>query len=180
MVPQHGERVGSEVSSPFETEWDWRAGAVSGFLAATVTGLAISLVRLETLRVAIAGLYGFEGSLLVGWVAHLVHGTLFGLLFAWVLSDPGLYRVTDWWWKTLLAAVVYALVLAVAGAGIIMPIWLGVVDPSRSTTIPNVTTALLAWHLIYGVVLGTVYPVAERRTSGVAERPRSGGERALD
>ena len=41
-------------------------------------------------------------------------GLLFGLLFAWVLAAPGLYRLTDWWWKKPTASVVYALVLGVA------------------------------------------------------------------
>ena len=48
---------------------------------------------------------------MAGWLAHLAHGTLFGLVFALVLSDPGLYRVTDWAWKTVLAGVVYGFVL---------------------------------------------------------------------
>ncbi|MFC4358430.1 histidine kinase [Halobium salinum] len=142
--------------SPFETRWAWRGGAVAGFVAALVMGVAISLVQLETLRVAIAGLYGFEGSLLAGWAVHLVHGTLFGLLFAATLADPGLFRVSDWFWKTVFAGVVYGLVLAVFAAGTIMPIWLDAVGLSTQT-IPNVTASLLAWHLIYGAVLGGTF-----------------------
>jgi hypothetical protein len=152
------------VADPFENEWHPRAGAAAGLLAAAGMGVAISVVQLDTLRVAIAGLYGFEGSLLAGWAVHLLHGTLFGLLFAWVLSDPGLHRVTEWRWKTLLAALVYAVVLAVAGAGVVMPIWLGLVGLPTPGPIPHLTAPLLAWHLVYGVVLGGVYPAAERRT----------------
>jgi len=74
-------------------------------------GLATMAGDLAVLRDAVAGLYTFEGSLVAGWLAHLAHGTLFGLVFALVLSDPGLYRVTDWAWKTVLAGVVYGFVL---------------------------------------------------------------------
>lgn len=152
--------------NPFEGEWHWRAGALAGFAAAVVAGVAVSAVRLETLRVAIAGLYGFEGDLAAGWLAHLGHGTLFGLWFAFVLSDPGFHHLSDWWWKTLLAGVVYGVLLAVAGAGIIMPLWLGFVGVPRPETIPHVTPSLLGWHALYGAVLGLAYPFVERRLAG--------------
>lgn len=91
-------------------------------------------------------------------MAHLFHGTLFGMIFAAVLADPGLYRVNERIWKSVVAGAVYGLVLAVAGAGIIMPIWLGVVGFPTPPSIPNVTTPLLIWHAIYGVVLGGLFP----------------------
>lgn len=174
MAIERGTRVVPDVSNPFEGTLNWRAGAVAGFVASLVMGLAISLVQLDTLRIAIAGLYGFEGSLVVGWLAHLAHGTLFGLVFAAVLSDPGLYHITDWWWKTLMAALVYALILAVAGAGIVMPIWMGFVGLPTPETIPYVTVPLLAWHLVYGLTLGVVYPFAERAvTKESASEPKA-------
>lgn len=161
----------AEVTDPFTGGVNWRAGAVSGFVAAAAMGLAITVVQLDTLRVAIAGLYGFEGSLVVGWLFHLLHGTLFGVVFAAVLSDPGLYRLADWRWKTLLAAVVYALVLAVVGAGFVMPLWLEIADVATPGPVPHLTVPLVAWHLVYGLALGVTYPVArgalrERRTEG--------------
>ncbi|WP_336035139.1 histidine kinase [Halobacterium yunchengense] len=165
MSSDSGGLVGAVASNPFAGEWNWRAGALAGFLAAVVAGVAVSVVRLETLRLAVAGLYGFEGSLLAGWVAHLVHGVVFGLVFAWVLSDPGFYHLADSWWKTLLAAVAYAVVLAVAGAGIIMPIWLGLLGGPALGPLPYVTWSLFGWHVLYGVVLGVAYPVVEHRVA---------------
>lgn len=162
MAVEREETASTDVSDPFEGRVNWRAGAVSGFVAAAVMGAAITLVQIDTLRVAIAGLYGFGGSLLVGWTVHLLHGTLFGVVFAAILSDPGLYRLADWWWKTLAAAVVYAIVLAVVGAGFVMPIWLGFVGVTTAGTVPHLTVPLVAWHLIYGLALGAVYPRAHR------------------
>lgn len=135
---------------------------LAGLLATVVMGIAISTMRLETLRLAIAGLYGSEGSLAVGWAAHLVHGTIFGGIFTAVLADPGLYGLTRWRWKTLVAGVVYGLVLAIVGAGIIMPIWLGVIGFPTPPELPNVTVPMLVWHALYGAVLGLVYPFVER------------------
>jgi hypothetical protein len=167
MAVERDVEMTGEMYDPFTSRVNWSAGAVSGFVAAAVMGLAISLVQLDTLRIAIAGLYGFEGSLLLGWLFHLLHGTLFGVVFAAILSDPGLYRLTDWRWKTLVAAVVYALVLAVVGAGFVFPIWLELAGVTASAPVPNLTVPLVAWHLVYGLALGAVYPLAEEF---VAER----------
>lgn len=153
------EREGA--TAAFESDPAWRGGALAGFVATVVMGLVITLMNLAVIQESIAGLYGLQGNLVAGWVAHLGHGTLFGALFALLLSDPGLYRLTEWRWKTLVAGVVYALVLAVFGAGIIMPIWLGFAGFPAPPSIPFVTTPLLLWHLVYGVVLGAVFPAVE-------------------
>ncbi|MFB6140172.1 MAG: histidine kinase [Halosimplex sp.] len=152
-----------EDADPFTGRWSWRNGAVAGLVATVVTGVAITVSDLVVIRESVAALYGFEGVLVAGWIAHLVHGTLFGVGFAAVLSDPGLYRLSDWLWKTILAGAVYGLVLGVVGAGVIMPIWLSVVGVSSPARVPNVTAPLLLWHLGYGLVLGAVFGVLERR-----------------
>ena len=141
----------------------WRRGAGAGFVASVVMGLAITAVDLTTLRQAIAGLYGFEGNLVAGWLTHVAHGTVFGVVFAFVLLDPGVAGITSWIWKTTLAGIVYGVVLAVAGAGIIMPIWLGVVGFAGPPSIPYVTRPMLVWHALYGAVLGFGVALAERR-----------------
>lgn len=147
----------------FESRWDWQGGALAGVLATAVMGVAITVTNQPTLQVAIAGLYGQSGSLIAGWAAHLLHGTIFGSLFTLILAEPILYRLTDWYWKTILAGIVYSQILAIAGAGIIMPIWLGMVGFPVPVSIPNVTMPMLLWHLIYGVTLGAFYPVIARR-----------------
>lgn len=152
-----------EQTDPFAGRWDWRGGALAGLLATAVMGVAISVTDQSTLQVAIAGLYGQSGSLVAGWTAHLFHGTVFGALFTLLLADPGLHRLTDWYWKTTVAGVVYSVVLAVAGAGIIMPIWLGLAGLPVPASIPNVTAPMLVWHLIYGLALGGLYPAIARR-----------------
>jgi Mg/Co/Ni transporter MgtE len=83
------------------------------------------------------------------------------MIFAAVLADPGLYRVSEWMWKTVVAGVVYGLTLAVVGAGLLMPIWLEVAGVTMQLSIPNVTTPILIWHLIYGIVLGGLFPFVD-------------------
>jgi len=149
-------------AGPFTTTIDWRGGAVAGLAATVVMGAFIAGVNLPTLRSSIAGLYGQAGSLVVGWAAHLVHGTLFGVVFATVMADPGLHRVKQSVLRTVLAGVSYGVVLAVAGAGIIMPIWLSLAGFANPPTPPFVTVPMLAWHLVYGVVLGATFSYTRR------------------
>lgn len=151
----------SDNTNPFEATWAWKGGGLAGFVATVVMGIVISVMHLDTLRLAIAGLYGQSGNLIAGWIAHLVHGTLFGIIFALLMADPGLYRITDWHWKTIIAGIIYGLMLAIVGAGFIMPVWLGIVGFPTPPLIPNVTTSMLIWHLIYGIVLGGLFPFLE-------------------
>lgn len=144
-------------SRRFSSQFDWQSGAVAGAVAAAVMAVVISVADLPLLRDAIAGLYLLEGSLVAGVLVHIVHGTLFGVIFAALLSDPGLHGITQWRWKCTVAGIVYGFVLAVAGAGIIMPIWLNAVGASGPQQIPNVTIPSLAWHVVYGTVLGLAF-----------------------
>lgn len=86
---------------------------------------------------------------------------MFGILFAFVLMDPTFYRVTDATWKSVLVGLGYGVLLAVGGAGIIMPIWLGLAGFPTPPTIPNLTLPMLAWHLIYGLLLGGAFSVID-------------------
>lgn len=159
----YNEQVESATATDaFHDHWSWKSGAVAGFLATIAMGIAITIMDFETLRVTIAGLYVQGGSVIAGWAAHLIHGTLFGLLFAYILTDPGLVGISQWIWKTTLAGIVYGLVLSIVGAGIVMPIWLNIVGFATPPSLPNITGASLVWHVIYGAILGTVFPLLER------------------
>lgn len=147
----------TDATSRFDLGIAWRAGGAAGAIAAVAMGVVITVMNLGTLETAIAGLYGFENNLLVGWVAHFLHGMLFGMLFAVVLADPTLVHVHESSWKAIGAGIVYGLTLAIAGAGIIMPIWLTMVGFPSPPSIPFVTPATIGWHLVYGAVLGGVY-----------------------
>jgi len=146
----------------FATPVAWRNGAIAGLLATVVMGLAISLGNLPILRDAIAGLYGQQGSLLAGWLAHLIHGTIFGVLFAAVLADPGVVDVPHSARAMALAGTVFGLVLGVVGAGFVLPMWFSAINPG-TMSVPTITTPLLIWHALYGVVLGLGFALLERR-----------------
>ena len=158
MTPASETETPRETEAEFETHIAWQGGALAGAIAAITTGIGITVLDFDTLSVVIAGLYGQTGSLTVGWIAHVVLGAIFGVIFAGVLTDPGLYRLADSWWKTTVAGLVFGIVLAVMGFGIIMPIWIAFVGSPDPPAAPYIPSSSLLWHTIYGVALGAVYP----------------------
>lgn len=146
---------------PFEAHLGWRAGIGAGLVAAVAMGIGITLVEPGVLRGAIAGLYGLEGSLLAGWVVHLAHGALFGLAFAVVVADPSLANMGHRYPGSLVAGIVYGLALAVVGMGLVMPMWLDAVGLAGAPELPFLTGSLLAWHLLFGIVLGAAFPALD-------------------
>jgi hypothetical protein len=147
--------------APFERGPAVRGGTVAGFTATLLTSIAIVAIDSSMLSDAVAGMYGFQNALVVGLIAHLIHGTLFGAAFALVLTDPSLTSVTNWLWKTTLAGVVYGLLLALIATGFVMPVWVDFVGVSTIESMPYVTPSLVAWHALYGLVLGGLFPFLE-------------------
>lgn len=147
-----------EVPAAFQAKVAWRGGALAGLIATIAMGVVITAMNIEVLRVAIAGLYGFAGNIAIGWIAHLAHGVLFGIGFAVLLSEPGMYGMGKRVRSSVVAGIGYGLFLAIVAAGIIMPIWLSIVGLTSLPSLPNVTTAMVVWHLIYGSVLGGLFP----------------------
>jgi hypothetical protein len=138
-----------------------KEGVVAGLVAALASAIAITLVDASVLSDAIASLYGFSGSLLAGWVAHLAHGALFGLEFAAVSTDPMLSGARKRSLRVVIAAIVFGLVLAVAGAGVVMPMWLDALGVGSGEPLARLSMPLILWHGLYGLVLGVGFAVLD-------------------
>jgi hypothetical protein len=145
---------------PFESRLDWRGGIVAGLVAAVAMGVGITVVEPALLATEIAGLYGASGSLAVGWLVHLGHGALFGLVFAVVVADPTLANFSHRYPGSVIAGLIWGLVLAVVGMGLLMPMWLDAVGVT-APEIPYIGASLVAWHLLFGVVLGVAFPLLD-------------------
>lgn len=146
---------------PFDEHFAPRGGALAGVVAAVAMGLAMTIVEPAVLRESIAGLYGLSGDMAAGWIAHLFHGAIFGVAFAAVMADPSLVGVRDWLWKSTVAGILFGVILAVVGMGIIMPMWLSAGGLSAAPDPPFVTASLLGWHLVFGAVLGATFPFVD-------------------
>lgn len=146
---------------PFDDHFEWRGGAGAGLLAALAMGIALTVLEPGLLRDAIAGLYGQPGNLAVGWVAHLFHGVIFGLLFATLLADPTLVRVSDSLLQSVMLGVTYGVALGLVGMGVVMPMWLDALGLSAAPAVPYVTASMLGWHVLFGAALGLLFPYLE-------------------
>jgi hypothetical protein len=135
---------------------DWQAGVVGGVLGAGVMAVAISVMNPPTLMGGIPGLYTLSGGI-EGWVVHLSHGAILGVVYA-ALVETDVVSV-DSVGKYLGAGIVWGIITWGILAAIVMPIWLSAVGFPQAPPFPNFAIPSLIWHLIYGVVLGIVYPL---------------------
>ncbi len=123
-----------------------------GILGGVVMG---AFYQLSTgLLPVIGALYGIETPV-VGWVTHLFHSAVFGLLFVAIAAHPQVNRgLSGPLWAGLLG-VGWGTILWFAAAGVLMPMWLSFVGlPAR---IPTLTLAGFVGHALWGAVLGVMY-----------------------
>lgn len=131
-------------------------------VAALLAGVAMGAVLqafANTIPV-IGSLYGV-GNVAVGWVTHLFHSVVFGVLFAAALRRPFLQERVDSLATTVAAAVGVGVGLAVLAAGLVMPLWLNAVGVPAP--LPRIFPAGVVGHLVWGIVLGSVYWRLSRR-----------------
>lgn len=138
----------------------WQGSAVAGITGAAAMALLVSLMNPPTLAVAIPALYGLAppANGVLGWVVHLSHGAVFGVGFAALARGVGVDCETSS--RSVVAGLAYGVVIWVAAAGLLMPVWLRVVGFPSPPPTPNFAPPSLLWHAVFGVVLGAVYPTA--------------------
>jgi hypothetical protein len=146
------ERTGAALES-------WQAGAVGGIAGAIAFGALMAVQMPAMLEMGIPAMYGLEGGL-VGWIIHVSHGAVLGVVFAAVLavagqSQRGVIRTTA-------LGLAYGVVVWIGLAVIVMPIWLSIVGFPMAPPLPNVDVGSLVGHAVYGVVLGVAYAFLER------------------
>lgn len=134
-------------------------------LAAIAGGVAMGIVlwSLTDTLPAIGGLYGVQ-SLTIGWIIHLFHSVVFGILFVTIVEGP-LFRLDRSPGSRVALGVGYGLLLWVVAAGFVMPVWLNAVGIDSS--IPRLTLPSLVGHVVWGALLGGLYSLlANRRPVG--------------
>ncbi|WP_144901202.1 sensor histidine kinase [Halobellus captivus] len=93
----------------------------------------------------IGSLYGIQ-SPLIGWVTHLFHSAIFGLLFAAATTSPRLHDLASGAIRCGVLGLVWGSVLWFVAAGVIMPVWLTLVG--IPTSIPQLSVVGLVGHLV--------------------------------
>lgn len=141
----------------------WVAGAISGLAGGIVLGLMLQLMMTPIIAMAIPALYGASG-IVAGWIAHLFHSLVFGLVFAGIVtSSSTLSGYANRVSSSLGLGIVYGVVLWIVAAAIVMPIWLGVVGFPAAPPLPNFNPMTLVGHVVYGAVLGVLFPLVRNR-----------------
>lgn len=102
----------------------------------------------------IGSLYGIH-SPVIGWITHLFHSAVFGLLFAAAAVVPRIDRLVTGPMRSGLFGLCWGIVLWFVAAGIVMPVWLTVIG--ITTELPNLSVNGFIGHALWGVVLGVSY-----------------------
>ncbi|AHG02474.1 membrane bound his kinase A [Halobacterium sp. DL1] len=136
-----------------ETNWpEWARGVLAGVVAGIVFGAMLSVVMTPVIENAIPALYGLSGGT-VGWILHLSHSAVFGVVFAAIATAGGFEKLG----RTTLVGAAYGVVLWVVFAAVVMPVWLQAVGFGAAPAVPNLNPQSLVGHVVYGVVLGGLY-----------------------
>lgn len=160
-----------------------RSGVVGGFVAGVLLGLFLLLgTGGDQLRMQ-AGLYVAEPTWWIGWLVHVAHSTVFGLLYAAVVA-----AYTNWYVDLLLSftrrsdrltGAVMPLIrkfgigtVVMSGMGLTfgLLVWLSLaggavplVLDSTEYPFPQFDAVAVVGYLVYGLVLGTLYGVQVSR-----------------
>lgn len=134
----------------------WTGGALAGLVGGIIMGAMLTAQMGPVIRVAIPSMYGLEG-LAAGWVVHLFHSVVLGVAFAGVADALDL---GDSLGPTAALGVGYGVLLWTLLAVLVMPVWLGAVGSPANPPLPNVSIQSLVGHVVYGAVLGAVFPFA--------------------
>ncbi|WP_435186497.1 ATP-binding protein [Halobellus sp. EA9] len=131
---------------------------IGAIVAGLVGGVAMGAYFQLTAGVlpVIGSLYGIE-SPLVGWITHLFHSAIFGLLFAAGVAAPGLRRYASWPGGSGVLGLLWGVVLWLVAAGILMPLWLQLLGIPAA--LPNLSVIGLVAHAIWGTVMGITHPL---------------------
>lgn len=101
----------------------------------------------------IGALYGVPNPF-VGWITHLFHSVVFGMVFAGLLVVVPT-RFSDTMSGRLAVGAGWAIFLWLFAAGVVMPIWLRLLG--MGAPIPNLTSASFIGHLVWGASLALFY-----------------------
>lgn len=135
---------------------DVLGGVVGGLVGGIVFGLMIQFVM--GVMPAIGALYGAPG-LATGWVAHLFHSAVFGVVYALIADLDAVARYADSWTTGALTGVGYGALIWAVFLVFVWPIWLTAVGFPGAPSVPYLAPKPLVGHLVYGVLLGVTYPL---------------------
>lgn len=153
----------------------WLAGALGGIVGAIGFGLLIWFLAPVFLLEAIPALYGLAPMPVVGFLVHLVHGLILGVVFGALVErefvmthirgevETDALAETGPLLRTIGAGLVFGVAVWAILPVLVMPVWLNAAGFADAGEVPTVASASLAGHVLYGLLLGAVYAVTTGR-----------------
>lgn len=135
---------------------DFAHGAIGGLIGGAVFGVMMQMQMPMIVEAAIPGMYGLEESLTAGWVLHLFHSIVFGVIYVGVGQLAALRPYVTSVVSGAGLGIVYGLVVWVVAASFIMPAWVGAMTP-MSPPVPDFVPESAIGHAVFGVLLGGYY-----------------------
>ena len=132
----------------FESE-HIKAGIIAGLVAGVIFGAMMGMIGMLPM---IAKLLG-GSSAIFGFVLHLVFSVIIGFIFSIFLGHAAVDKA-----RGIILGLVYGVIWWFLGPLIIMPVWLGMGVQLSATGIQMALPSLWG-HLVYGFILGLIYPI---------------------
>lgn len=126
------------------------AGAIGGVAGGLVFAMMMAMMGMLTM---IAGMMG-SSSAGVGFGIHMMISIVYGIIFALLAS-----RWLTSWGKSLIAAMVYGILLWVIGPLIVMPMMMSM----PVFTFSGTTMMSLVGHLVYALITAAITVLIARR-----------------
>ncbi|WP_158058600.1 DUF6789 family protein [Halorussus halophilus] len=133
-----------------------KGGVLAGLLGGVAMGVMLTTQMNPVISKAIPAMYGLSG-IAAGWVVHLFHALVLGVVFAAIASSLNIDSTA----KSVGLGVGFGLLTWAVLAVLVMPIWLGAVGFPNAPDVPNVSSKSFVGHVVYGLVLGVVFPYVE-------------------
>ena len=144
-------------------------GAIGGIVGSLLFGALLWVVDPEIVTDVIPGIYGFDTAGGLGWVFHLFHGLVLGVVFGALVSrETILGTITADTQFTVLEETGLAVRFVLAGFVYGLAVW--ALLPVVATTVvisvgggdpafPAIAAESLAGHVLYGILLGALFAV---------------------
>lgn len=130
-----------------------KSGAWGGVIAGVVFGAMMGMMGMLPM---VAMLLKSE-SAVFGFILHLVFSAIIGGIFGFVFGHAALNKG-----QSILLGLLYGAIWWVLGPLIVMPLWLGMGIQLSAKGVAMAIPSLWG-HLVYGFVLGLIYPMFAKK-----------------